>query len=100
MLNGSLAGVDEDLINFGLDEHVVRVSDIQRANCNWKLVIDAFSEGYHLKSLHYTFLHGVSQHSAGVSPRLDLPHHCLSRRHRPEHYLPRYAGASLGRHAG
>jgi Rieske 2Fe-2S family protein len=47
-----LAGIDQDLEHFGIPDHVVRVSDIQRPACNWKLVIDAFSEGYHLKSLH------------------------------------------------
>lgn len=47
-----LAGIDADLIHFGVPDHVVRVSAIQRPACNWKLVIDAFSEGYHLKSLH------------------------------------------------
>ncbi len=51
-IGASLGEVGEDLERFGLPEHVVRVSDIQRPACNWKLVIDAFSEGYHLKSLH------------------------------------------------
>lgn len=47
-----LSGVDNDLVEFGLENHVLRVSDIQHPKCNWKLVIDAFSEGYHLKTLH------------------------------------------------
>jgi Rieske 2Fe-2S family protein len=47
-----LGEVEEDLVGFGLPDHVVRVSDVQRPACNWKLIIDAFSEGYHVKSLH------------------------------------------------
>jgi Rieske 2Fe-2S family protein len=47
-----LGEVEQDLVGFGLPEHVLRVSDIQRPACNWKLIIDAFSEGYHVKSLH------------------------------------------------
>lgn len=47
-----LAGIEDDLHHFGMQDHVVRVSAVQQPACNWKLVIDAFSEGYHLKSLH------------------------------------------------
>jgi len=42
----------EDLDHFGLPDHVVRVSDVQRRATNWKLIMDAFSEGYHVKALH------------------------------------------------
>ncbi|OUS27561.1 hypothetical protein A9Q99_14035 [Gammaproteobacteria bacterium 45_16_T64] len=51
-IRSELSGIDNELEHFGLEEHVIRVSDIQRPRCNWKLVIDAFSEGYHLKNLH------------------------------------------------
>ena len=50
--DGLLGPVEKDLEAFGLADHVVRVAEVQRPACNWKLVIDAFSEGYHLKSLH------------------------------------------------
>ncbi len=78
-----LAGIDQDLDHFGLPHHVVRVSDIQHPACNWKLVIDAFSEGYHLKSLHKnsveTFFedHGavfekMGRHSRSVGARAGI----------------------------
>lgn len=46
--------LDDDLTGFALAQHVTykRVT-VERA-CNWKLVIDAFLEGYHVKSLHRT----------------------------------------------
>ena len=47
-----LSAVADDLDHFGLADHVVRASCIQNRLTNWKLIIDAFSEGYHVKSLH------------------------------------------------
>jgi len=78
-----LAEIDIDLENFGLKNHVVRVSDIQRPKCNWKLVIDAFSEGYHLKTLHkdsvepFFLEHGtvfqkMGKHARSVGARKDI----------------------------
>jgi phenylpropionate dioxygenase-like ring-hydroxylating dioxygenase large terminal subunit len=75
-----LGAVEDDLLAFGLPDHVVRVSEIQRPACNWKLVIDAFSEGYHLKSLHknsvepFFLVHGtvfeqMGRHSRSVGAR-------------------------------
>lgn len=43
-----------DLEAFGLAEHVVCKRAILDRACNWKLVLDAFLEGYHVKSLHRT----------------------------------------------
>ena len=49
---GWLGDFDDDLASFGLAEHVVfRRRTVTRA-ANWKLVMDAFLEGYHVKSLH------------------------------------------------
>lgn len=78
-----LAGIEDDLEQFGVPNHVVRVSAIQRPACNWKLVIDAFSEGYHLKSLHkdsvepFFETHGalfekMGRHSRSVGARKDI----------------------------
>lgn len=49
---GWLGGFDDDLATFGLERHVVfgRSQSVRAAN--WKLVMDAFLEGYHVKSLH------------------------------------------------
>jgi glycine betaine catabolism A len=49
---GYLGPVDEDLAGFGLEGHVLhrRVSEVR--GVNWKLVIEAFLEGYHVRSLH------------------------------------------------
>lgn len=47
-----LGDFDDDLTSFGLADHVVfRRRAVTRA-ANWKLVMDAFLEGYHVKSLH------------------------------------------------
>lgn len=78
-----LAGVGDDLLNFGLDQHVLRVSDVQHPACNWKLIIDAFSEGYHLKTLHkdsvepFFLEHGtvfqqMGQHSRSIGARKEI----------------------------
>jgi phenylpropionate dioxygenase-like ring-hydroxylating dioxygenase large terminal subunit len=48
--------LDDDFDAFGLaTHHVARKVSTTRA-ANWKLVMDAFAEGYHLKSLHRTSL--------------------------------------------
>jgi phenylpropionate dioxygenase-like ring-hydroxylating dioxygenase large terminal subunit len=67
-----LAGIEDDLVHFGLPDHVVRVSDVQRPACNWKLVIDAFSEGYHLKSLHKDSVEPFFENHGAVFEKMGL----------------------------
>jgi len=78
-----LAGIEEDLTHFGIPNHVVRVSAKQHPNCNWKLIIDAFSEGYHVKSLHKdsiepfftdhgTLFEKMGMHSRSVGARHEI----------------------------
>ena len=78
-----LAGIEKDLLHFGLHDHVVRVSDVQYPECNWKLIIDAFSEGYHVKSLHKNSIDGffadfgaifekMGRHSRSVGARKEI----------------------------
>lgn len=47
-----LGPFDDDLSAFRLDEHVVFQRRRVARRANWKLVMDAFLEGYHVKSLH------------------------------------------------
>lgn len=47
-----LSDFDDDLSSFGLAEHVVFRRSTKTRAANWKLVMDAFLEGYHVKSLH------------------------------------------------
>jgi glycine betaine catabolism A len=48
-----LGVLDEDLAGFGLASHHLLRAITWRRACNWKLVIDAFVEGYHVTSLHH-----------------------------------------------
>ncbi|HEX2572358.1 MAG TPA: aromatic ring-hydroxylating dioxygenase subunit alpha [Polyangia bacterium] len=47
-----LGPVSEDLAAFSLDSHHLHRKVVTRRHANWKLLIDAFLEGYHVKSLH------------------------------------------------
>jgi phenylpropionate dioxygenase-like ring-hydroxylating dioxygenase large terminal subunit len=47
-----LGGLDEDLAGLGLDAHVALKKVTRRGRANWKLLIDAFLEGYHARFLH------------------------------------------------
>jgi glycine betaine catabolism A len=47
-----LGAFDDDFDAFALDEHVVFRRSTSVRSANWKLVMDAFLEGYHVKSLH------------------------------------------------
>ncbi len=44
--------LDDDLARFDLASHRVNRASVRTKAANWKLVMDAFAEGYHLKSLH------------------------------------------------
>ncbi|MFN0246855.1 MAG: aromatic ring-hydroxylating oxygenase subunit alpha [Kofleriaceae bacterium] len=47
-----LGGLDADLRALRFDDHVVwRTATVTR-RCNWKLVIEAFLDGYHIRVLH------------------------------------------------
>jgi glycine betaine catabolism A len=51
-----LGVVGEDLVTFQLESHIHYRQVVSKKACNWKLVLDAFLEGYHLSSLHRTTL--------------------------------------------
>ena len=44
--------LSRDFDNFGFSKQIVHKKVSTLNDCNWKLVMDAFAEGYHLKSLH------------------------------------------------
>ncbi len=49
---GYLGGLDADLAALDLDQHVAfRTARVTR-RCNWKLVVEAFLDGYHIRILH------------------------------------------------
>ena len=51
-LDQHLAGLGADLNEFGLaDSHFFR-QNVRTVNCNWKLIQDAFLDGYHVIRLH------------------------------------------------
>ncbi|HEX4512670.1 MAG TPA: aromatic ring-hydroxylating dioxygenase subunit alpha [Polyangiaceae bacterium] len=75
--------IDDDLASFALDDHVRLESVRETRACNWKLVIEAFLEGYHAKYLHNKtiarfFLDGVvvfdrfGQHVRSAGGRREL----------------------------
>lgn len=49
---GFLGEIDEDLAAFNLGSHVFFRQHARRRATNWKLVMDAFQEVYHIKRLH------------------------------------------------
>lgn len=44
--------LEDDWSAFGLEGYVVLGEAVHRPRANWKLIVDAFAEGYHLASLH------------------------------------------------
>ncbi len=51
-LDDHLAGLGDDLDTFGLANYRFCARSIKRVKCNWKLVQDAFLDGYHVVRLH------------------------------------------------
>ena len=47
-----LGGLDADFATMGLDQSVLWRSHRQILRCNWKLVAEAFLDGYHFRMLH------------------------------------------------
>jgi phenylpropionate dioxygenase-like ring-hydroxylating dioxygenase large terminal subunit len=49
---GYLGGLDGELAALALDRHVAWRTARTARRCNWKLVIEAFLDGYHIRTLH------------------------------------------------
>ena len=47
-----LGGIDDDLSGFGFENHHVFRQHARRRTTNWKLMMDAFQETYHIQRLH------------------------------------------------
>ncbi len=47
-----LGGAQDDLGSFGLGDYVLVESRVNEWDTNWKLVIDTFTESYHVRTLH------------------------------------------------
>ena len=51
-IDAYLGPLAAELTGLGLGEHVVHREATARRQANWKLLVDAFLEGYHVRSLH------------------------------------------------
>lgn len=47
-----LSGAEDDLGSFGLADYVHLESRTNEWNMNWKLILDTFTESYHIRTLH------------------------------------------------
>ena len=47
-----LSGAEDDLSSFGLENYVHLESRINTWRMNWKLMLDTFTESYHIRTLH------------------------------------------------
>ena len=68
------AALDADLAALKLDEHVLYKRARTTRRCNWKLVIEAFLDGYHIRVLHrdsiYRFFLDAASVAEPVGPHI------------------------------
>ena len=71
---GGAPGLDADLAALGLDAHVLYKRSRTTRRCNWKLVIEAFLDGYHIRVLHrdsiYRFFLDATSVAEPVGPHI------------------------------
>jgi phenylpropionate dioxygenase-like ring-hydroxylating dioxygenase large terminal subunit len=69
-----LGDLDADVAALDLAHHVSWRSARTTRRCNWKLVIDAFLDGYHIRTLHrdsvYRFFHDAASQAERVGPHI------------------------------
>ncbi|MFV0526670.1 MAG: aromatic ring-hydroxylating oxygenase subunit alpha [Acidimicrobiales bacterium] len=58
-VDGALAGAEDDLASFGLENYVLVDSCTNERDMNWKLFFDTFTESYHIRTLHRNSLAGT-----------------------------------------
>lgn len=51
-LDDDLAGLEKDLDSFSLPDYTFCAQHVRSVACNWKLIQDAFLDGYHVTRLH------------------------------------------------
>lgn len=56
--------LSQDFEHFNFDQQLMYTKVKRMNECNWKLVMDAFAEGYHLRSLHKDSLSRFFMHSS------------------------------------
>jgi phenylpropionate dioxygenase-like ring-hydroxylating dioxygenase large terminal subunit len=66
---GYLGPLDADFAALGLDGHVAWKTARTTRRCNWKLVIEAFLDGYHLRVLHRDSIYRFFIDAASVAER-------------------------------
>jgi phenylpropionate dioxygenase-like ring-hydroxylating dioxygenase large terminal subunit len=72
-LDGYLGGLDADVAALGLDQHVLWQHSTTTRRCNWKLVIEAFLDGYHIRVLHRDSVYRFFLDAASLAER-EGPH--------------------------
>lgn len=68
-----LGELDADIAALGLERCAVFASARSTPRCNWKLVIDAFLDGYHIRTLHRESIYPYFLDSMSVAERVG-PH--------------------------
>lgn len=69
-LDGHLAGLGDDLEAFDIPRHKYFRQHERRIACNWKLVQDAFLDGYHVVRLHKNTVGGFFPDSLAASDQI------------------------------
>jgi len=71
-LDAFLGDMDADLAGWSLDSHVHYKPRRFSKQINWKLVIDTFLEGYHVRTAHAKTIAPIFLNNVGVSEKFDL----------------------------
>ena len=69
-LDHHLAGLDGDFASFGLADHGVFAERATPVEANWKLIMDAFLEAYHIPRLHRNTLAGFFLDTSAAADRV------------------------------
>ncbi len=73
-LDHHLGDLARDIAALGLDQHVLWQRSTTTRRCNWKLVIEAFLDGYHIRVLHrdsvYRFFLDAASVAEPIGPHI------------------------------